>query len=278
MDTVNKLVDERKRLETEKSEQKDKIVHLSSLNTDLNDQIADLRDIKENLEIELELKWNQIKETDEEVTELSKEKDDFKDKYIDMLNRTEGTERQIEELQANLKSVHSANQKQQESIAYLSKENDRLKSNKNELEECIDRSKDDQAKCRLETSKYLNECQKLQKELDEWNVDLNNLRDAIAEEQKQKEEALLEKADKENELNNRPKITVDDIMNHSMFKKLCNSVKQLIAEKKELEKNLEKVHSENQEMGYVNNMKKIKHFQKIKDENNFLKKELVSLF
>jgi hypothetical protein len=31
-------------------------------------------------------------------------------------------------------------------------------------------------------------------------------------------------------------------------------------------------------MGYVNNMKKIKHFQKIKDENNFLKKELVSLF
>lgn len=56
MDTVNKLIDEKKRLEIEKSEQKDKIQYLISLNTDLNDQIADLKDIKENLEIELELK------------------------------------------------------------------------------------------------------------------------------------------------------------------------------------------------------------------------------
>jgi chromosome segregation ATPase len=98
MDTVNKLVDEKKQLEFEKSEQKDKINNLSSVNTDLNDQVADLKDIKENLEIELELKGNQVKETDEELLELIKEKEDFKDKYIDMLNRTEGNERQIEEL------------------------------------------------------------------------------------------------------------------------------------------------------------------------------------
>jgi chromosome segregation ATPase len=98
MDTVNKLVDEKKQLEFEKSEQKDKINTISSLNTDLNDQVADLKDIKENLEIELELKGNQVKETDEELLEVIKEKEDFKDKYIDMLNRAEGNERQIEEL------------------------------------------------------------------------------------------------------------------------------------------------------------------------------------
>ena len=98
MDTVNKLVDEKKQLEFEKSEQKDKINNISSLNIDLNDQIADLKDIKENLEIELELKGNQVKETDEELLEVIKEKEDFKDKYIDMLNRAEGNERQIEEL------------------------------------------------------------------------------------------------------------------------------------------------------------------------------------
>jgi chromosome segregation ATPase len=116
-----------------------------------------------------------------------------------------------------LKSLHL---EQQESMAYLSKDNDKLKNEIHELDDSLERSKDDQAKCRLETNKYFNQCQKLQKELDECSVDLDNLREAITVEQKQKEDALQEKADKENELNNRPTVTVDDIMNHSMFKKL----------------------------------------------------------
>jgi len=95
-----------------------------------------------------------------------------------------------------------------------------------------------------------------------------SLKKAIREEQSLKEKALQEKVDKENELQKPRSITTDEFLKHPGTKKLWNAVKSLVQDFEEQSQNASSITTQN----------KIKYLQKIKEENNFLKKELVSLF
>lgn len=151
MDTVNKLMDEKKELNEEIETLNSKIIELSDKTKQLNEEIKDMNDLREHMEIEMEMKNNQIKEIEDEITELTKEKNEFKDKYIDMLNRAEEHEREIEDVNQQLSAMKSVNKSQLEQIDKLNSDVIKMSVNYKDATEALSRSRDDQARSRLET-------------------------------------------------------------------------------------------------------------------------------
>lgn len=122
------------------------------------------------------------------------------------------------------------------------------------------------------------ECEKLQKEVDKYKTESDLLRETVEDLQRQQAKALEEEAEKENRAKE-AQVTVEQVMEHPAFKKLVHAIKQLQKEKRELQQEIATMEDRMSRMEVVDGIKdKIKHFQKIKDENNFLKKELVSMF
>lgn len=109
-------------------------------------------------------------------------------------------------------------------------------------------------------------------------TEIDKLKETLMEEQRQKEEALKLWADKENELNKPQELSFETWMNHSSTKKLWNAVNQLQAKNKIQQQMLEDERQKNEALMFENKNQKIKHFQKIKEENNFLKRELLQQF
>lgn len=128
-------------------------------------------------------------------------------------------------------------------------------------------------------SKLHTECEKLQKEVDKYKTECDLLRETVEEHQRQQAQALEEKAEKENQVKEEVQATLEQVMNHPAFKKLVHAIKQLQKEKRELQQDIANLEERINRMEVVDgSLNQLKHFQKIKVENNFLKKELVSMF
>lgn len=80
-----------------------------------------------------------------------KRNNEFKDKYIDMLNRAEEHEREIEDINHQLSALKSVSKSQVEQIEKLNSDIIKMSVNYKEATEALSRSRDDQARCRLES-------------------------------------------------------------------------------------------------------------------------------
>lgn len=131
----------------------------------------------------------------------------------------------------------------------------------------------------------MNKVRELERKIREQDLEIDTLRDNVAEEQRLKDLALQDVEDKDKQLNVDPQVELGRILKHEFTKKLAATCKQLQTDRKELSIKVEDLEEQVRKMelyGSLENQEslksKIKHFQKIKDENNFLKKELVSMF
>lgn len=92
-----------------------------------------------------------------------------------------------------------------------------------------------------------------------------------------KEMALQEAKDREREQQD-PKIELERVVNHEVTKKLVANLKQFQLEKKELILKIDDLNDQLKKKELIGALEekdglnsKIKHFQKVKEENNFLK-------
>lgn len=240
-----------------------------------------MSDHKEHLEIEMEMKDQQVKEIEQDITEITEEKNEFKDKYIEMLNQAEENDREIDDITQQAEVLNQDITEKAAKIRDLDTKYQNLHSKCKEMADSLIFTRDELTRSRVELKSKI-DLENLRNKLEEENR-IKEL--ALEEERRLKEQELAEKASIENEVLKKPEITTQMVIDHPAFRKVCEATKKLHITKQELESEIEQLKQKldgreifNEINDRANHSNKIKHFQKIKDENNFLKKELVSLF
>lgn len=235
MRTVNKLIDEKRELDDEKVGLLDTISNLQASITELSESIRDLEDNREHIEIEIEMKNSHIRELEDEIHDMTKEKDEFKDKYIDMLNRAEEDERKLEEKGKLLNSLKSDISTKINEIEKLNKEKIELTlSLKEQKTPCICESKFYDLK---EIERYKSEIARLSKNF---------------EEEKREREALQDRIDKEND--KEPQLEFDVIKQHPAFIKLVHALKQCKRQVDDMKSENEGLKEQMEKMNVVNGL------------------------
>lgn len=242
MRTVNKLIDEKRELNDEKSDLLGTINNLQSSVSNLSEQIKDLEDNREHVEIEIEMKNSHIRELEDEILEKTKEKDEFKDKYIDMLNRAEDDERKLEEKCKLLNSLKS-------DIATKIGEIEKLNKDKIELNFSLKEYKNQE----IYYTRFSEEAEKYKNEVVRLKENLND--------ERREKEALQEIVDKENEKEG--EVEFDVIKQHPAFIRLVHALKQCKKQADEFKSENEGLKEQMDKMNVVNGLegKKLKLFE-----------------
>ena len=253
----------------------------------LEDQIKDFEIIKDQHQSDMEIKASEIHELEQEVLDIMKERDEYKEMIFDVVVSNENSmastddtnfnlSEQMEELKNQLTSLKTTNEAQASEIEELKDENLSINKSYKETLNSLNQLKQEQAKLHFQ----LNSNTKSQN---------NGFHSSYESEIKQLKNELIECKNKLSEASNFPndentdtvpvpELDINKLLKHPAIKKLLHTIKrikkesqELTAENESLNEQLNKFSMLEDSESRLNPSSKIKHFQKIKDENNFLK-------